>query len=287
MIVYPHPLPVQEMVLGGGSGRQNAEVRAAGNIGENADFHSIRPYVQGDDLRRVHWKSTAHTGKLAIKEYEYRSSGAVTVIVDLQQGIHFGHDEFSTLEIAITVASSLLNYVLSTGNRAGLFTTGAKIIAFSPESGQRQLHRALETLALAKDDGRTSLAQVLASDEIAQSGRATTIVITSSTDTAIIGPLLHLHGRSAHVLLVLVNAQSFMEAEEEEARDGENLWSFATRSLNVRDTILALTNAAPHVPSDEEHKTLLHAAMAAGIDVFSINANVPLHQALQGLRALF
>ena len=105
-------------------GRQNTEIRQGGRAGESADFHGIRPYVQGDDLRRVHWKATAHTGKMAIKEFEYRYTGAVQVILDLQHGVHAGQRDYATLESSITLAASMLNHVISLGNQAGLFTTG-------------------------------------------------------------------------------------------------------------------------------------------------------------------
>jgi uncharacterized protein (DUF58 family) len=42
-----------------------------------------RPYVPGDARRRVHWRLTAHTGTLMVKELERPSGQAVTVLVDL------------------------------------------------------------------------------------------------------------------------------------------------------------------------------------------------------------
>jgi len=282
VIVYPRPLPIPELVLGGGLGRQNNEVRPIGHAGETADFHGIRPYVQGDDLRRVHWKATAHTNKLAIKEFEYRISGAVQVILDLQHGVHVGQRDFSTLETSVTLATSLLNHVLSTGNQAGMLATGAQLISLPSESGQRQLHRALEALALAKDDGVISVAQAISGSADGSSRRNTTIVITPATDTDIIGPLLTLRGRSAQVLLVLLDPAAYLEAEQEQQRKPLNLLTIATTPLDLKG-LRNLVGAKP--PSThEEHHTLMRAAAAAGIDVYPISPNVPLHQALQGIR---
>jgi len=279
VIVYPRPLPIPEMVLGGGMGRQTNEVRPVGHAGETADFHGIRPYVQGDDLRHVHWKATAHTNKLAIKEFEYRISGAVQVVLDLQRGVHVGQRDFSTLEISVTLAASILNHVLSTGNQAGFLGTGKKLISLPPESGQRQMHRALEALALAKDDGAITIAQALSGSTDAASRRSTTIVITPTVDTGIIGALLALRGRSAQVLLVLLDRSSYQETEQE--RKPLNLITIATTPIDLK----GLRNlVGPKTPAPDAHHTLLQAAAAAGIDVYPISPNIPLHQALQGIR---
>jgi uncharacterized protein (DUF58 family) len=42
-----------------------------------------RPYVPGDSRRLVHWRSTAHTGKLMVREVERPAAEAVTITVDL------------------------------------------------------------------------------------------------------------------------------------------------------------------------------------------------------------
>ena len=283
VIVYPRPLPIPELVLGSGLGRQSNEVRPVGQAGETADFHGIRPYVQGDDLRHVHWKATAHTGKLAIKEFEFRVSGAVQVVLDLQHGVHGGERDFSTLEVSVTLAASLLNHVLNSGNQAGLLATGAKLISLPQESGQRQMHRALEALALAKDDGAVSIAQALSSSTDTASRRSTTIVITPSADTNLIGPLLSLRGRSGQVLLVLLDRAGYLEAEQEQQRKPLNLVALATTPIDLkglRNLVTGKSNGDAH----SKHHALLRAANAAGIDVYPISPNIPLHQALQGIR---
>jgi len=281
VIVYPRPLPIPELVLGGAGGRQHTEVRPVGHAGESADFHGIRPYVQGDDLRRVHWKATAHTGKLAIKEYEYRYSGAVQVILDLQQGVHLGEREFSTLEISITLTASILNHVVAGGNQVGMVATGGKLVTLQQESGQKQLHRALEALALAKDDGSVPIATALAGGAAPLTRRGTVIVITPSVDPRLVGALMALRGRSAQALLVSIDAASYAEAETAQKKPVNPLLALATTPIDLRGL---RTPKSPKAPPREAHAALLAAATAAGIDVYAISAAVPLHQALQGIR---
>ncbi len=44
-----------------------------------------RPYVSGDSRRLVHWRATAHAGKLMVRELEQPSAGPVTITVDLPE----------------------------------------------------------------------------------------------------------------------------------------------------------------------------------------------------------
>ena len=45
-------------------------------------FHALREYVLGDDLRHVHWRSSAHTGELMVKHYVDTSLPDTTVVLD-------------------------------------------------------------------------------------------------------------------------------------------------------------------------------------------------------------
>lgn len=50
----------------------------------SGEFRGIRPHAEGDDLRHVHWKVTAHTGELVVKEFQHREEAEVAVWVDLE-----------------------------------------------------------------------------------------------------------------------------------------------------------------------------------------------------------
>ena len=45
-------------------------------------FHALREYVPGDDLRHVHWRSSAKAGELLVRQYHETRRGHVTVLVD-------------------------------------------------------------------------------------------------------------------------------------------------------------------------------------------------------------
>ncbi len=56
--------------------------RRSRQFGRGDDVRALRPYVAGDDLRHIHWKTTARTGAMVVKEWEYSSRSSALVIWD-------------------------------------------------------------------------------------------------------------------------------------------------------------------------------------------------------------
>ncbi|SEG73187.1 Uncharacterized conserved protein, DUF58 family, contains vWF domain [Thermomonospora echinospora] len=73
-------------------------------------FHGLREHVPGDDLRQVHWRSSARHGRLMVREYVDTSRPRIVVLVDERAA---GRD---TLDQVAEAAAS----VLATAVRAGL-----------------------------------------------------------------------------------------------------------------------------------------------------------------------
>ncbi len=45
-------------------------------------FHALREYVPGDELRHVHWRASAHTGKLVVKQHVDTAHASLAVVLD-------------------------------------------------------------------------------------------------------------------------------------------------------------------------------------------------------------
>ena len=72
------------------------------------EFHSMREYVRGDDLRHVHWPSTARRQSLMVRQQEQTPQSRVTVLCDTRDVAHLGGGPSSTLEKAVSIAASIL-----------------------------------------------------------------------------------------------------------------------------------------------------------------------------------
>ena len=75
-------------------------------------FHALREYAPGDDLRRVHWRSSAKASKLLVRQYHESRSRNAAVLVDDDPESYADADE---LETAISVAASLAIRALTDG----------------------------------------------------------------------------------------------------------------------------------------------------------------------------
>ena len=67
-------------------------------------FHALREYVPGDDLRHVHWRSSAKAGELLVRQYHETRRGHVTVLLD---GHRSSYHRVSDFELAVSVAASI------------------------------------------------------------------------------------------------------------------------------------------------------------------------------------
>ena len=67
-------------------------------------FHALREYVPGDDRRHIHWKSTAKTGALMVRQFEETRRSHLVVAQSIAS-IDFGSD--AEFELAVSVTASL------------------------------------------------------------------------------------------------------------------------------------------------------------------------------------
>ncbi|HWL02517.1 MAG TPA: DUF58 domain-containing protein [Microbacteriaceae bacterium] len=84
-------------------------------------FHAIREYVPGDSRRHVHWKSTAKTGQLMVRQFEETRRARIAVILDVQADEFSSEDEF---ELGVSAATSLALQAVRDGREVLMVTSG-------------------------------------------------------------------------------------------------------------------------------------------------------------------
>lgn len=105
------------------------------------EFHSLRPYVIGDDLRRVHWPSTARRDELTVRQDERHQQGRTTVLLDVRRPVHTE----ATFERAVSATASLLVAADRRGDEIRLVTTDGTDSGYG--AGHAALAAMLEYLA--------------------------------------------------------------------------------------------------------------------------------------------
>ncbi len=94
-------------------------------------FHSLREYTAGDDIRRVHWRSTARTGTLMVREHVDNSLPSTVVVLDTRSERYEG----DTFEEAVDVAASIVAASQRRGFPVRLLTTAGEVLV--SRAGQR------------------------------------------------------------------------------------------------------------------------------------------------------
>lgn len=103
VFVRPRTLPLD--ALGAGLLRDLEGVSTQEISQSDLAFHALREYVAGDDLRHVHWLSSAKSDQLMVRQYLDTRRSHVTVVVDNDRSSFGSPDEFETaMSIAATIA---------------------------------------------------------------------------------------------------------------------------------------------------------------------------------------
>lgn len=106
VVVYP-PVHLLPSVLPRMGRQGTAAEGVARPLAVSGEFANVRDYVRGDDLRKVHWRSTAHRGKLMVKQEEAPQEAQATLVLDLRRGAHRGVGPTSTFETTVAAAASI------------------------------------------------------------------------------------------------------------------------------------------------------------------------------------
>lgn len=169
----------------------------------------VREYAPGDAFNRIHWKTTARTGRTMVKTFELDPSSDIWVILDLEQRVNWGAGEESTEEYGVRAAASIARHYLVDNRSVGFISFGEDLQVVEAERGNQQMTRILESLAMARAVGDAPLINVLM-EEGNRFGRHTTvIVVTSATDDHWVTGLQSLVQRGVRVAVVLLDASSF------------------------------------------------------------------------------
>jgi len=233
IIVYPATLEIPKFKLPTAELLGGQDVRSR-SFQVTPNVSTVRQYAPGDSFNRIHWRTTARTGQLMVKEFELDPTADVWLVLDMESRFHHAQPgatipaviaalhgrttiPASTEEYAVTLAASLARHLLRLNRNVGMVSSGQQHDVVPPEREARQLYKILEPLAMIHADGETPLAELLAAESSRFGRNSSILVITPSVDERWVASLQHLVYRGTRAAVMLIDAKSFGGWRESEA----------------------------------------------------------------------
>lgn len=209
LLVLPKVIPLRAFSLFAGvmPGRGRGSQRS---LHTSTNAVTVRNYVPGDALTRIHWNSTARHGQLMVKEFDLDPTTDVVILLDLDHNAQAGEGEESTEEYGVTIAASLVSYLLNQRELAvALEVPGPHGALLSLDRGERQIERSLETLATLRAHDDAPLDAALAETEMRLTRNSALILITASTELDWQSRLAILRRRGIRPFAILLDPSAF------------------------------------------------------------------------------
>lgn len=235
IIVYPTTVDLSSFEpsisdLSGGEARHRRTYQITTNVA------GVRDYVTGDSFNRIHWPSTARTGRLIAKEFELDPTADVWLYLDLNEGSEaglpwtpqrpepglFALSGLSrsrqrslyelppiTTEYAVTAAASLARFFIMRNRAVGLGSEGASREFIQADRGERQLNKIMETLAVVSATGDIPFSHLIASDGIRLNRNDTVLAVSADPNPEWAVALQHIQRRGVNSIAVVIDGSTF------------------------------------------------------------------------------
>jgi uncharacterized protein (DUF58 family) len=174
-----------------------------------ATVSRVREYVPGDSLGHIHWRTTAHAGKLMAKDFDIDLSQDIWVLLDMSKTPLGGSGTDTIEEYCVTVAASIVRKYVDASQRVGLIAQGDNFYLFPPQPGRQHFGRVMEALAVIRAAGEVPINQLIDQEIVRFTGNSSVLVITGSASDEMAASLLRLNRRGVDATVILLDARSF------------------------------------------------------------------------------
>src|SRR4029077_2312386 len=146
VIVYPRVRDLLPPPETGGLDLDRDQPQVRSRIEPSGEFHTLRDYAPGDDLRHVHWRSTARRGQLMMRQNEARRRTPVLVLLDVRPGAH----DRASFERAVEACASIVSAIDRTDRPVEVMLSTGRMIG---AAGRRHLGTVRDELAVVEPHG--------------------------------------------------------------------------------------------------------------------------------------
>src|SRR5205823_2374607 len=248
--------------------------------GSSVEFAEHRPYVRGDDVRRVDWRVHGKTDRFYIKEFEEETNLRAYLLLDASGSMGYRGRTASKFDYARHVAACLAYLMLHQLDAVGLVTLDAKLRHYlPPRASAKHLLRILRVLEQTEPGGETALAPLwheLAGHQIRRRGLV--VILSDCFDDLdrVATALRHFRHRRHEVTLFHVLAPEEIEFPFRRLTQFQNLESQSHRllvdSARLRQEYLERFGAFCRQLRDRAH--------GMGVDYYLLRTDEPVDRAL-------
>ncbi len=247
LVVTPPVVPLPTIRLSGDwSGTGDNRPRAFAAAG--TEDVTVREYRMGDDLRRIHWRSTARSDELMVRREEQPHQSRATILLDTRASAHRGSGPASSFEYAVSATASIgahlaaqqfLVRLLSdeaTGGEAGWHDRGI--------SGPAEVQILLDSLAVIQSRPHRELA---GGSEHHSSGLVVAVLgAVTATDIA---ALSRLRGGATRALALLLDVSAWSARDLRDSRAGSADAEEQAVALRRRGWAVVVADPADRLPT--------------------------------------
>lgn len=156
LVVFPAVEDLTGLPAGRGLDPTADTTRASFSQAGGEDFFTLREYQVGDDLRRVHWPTSAKRDELMIRQLEAHWQSRALVLFDARSSVYASDADF---EHAVSGAASAVRHLYRSGYKPRVWTGGGSYLPVESGEGYQ---RAMEELAVVRPRGPTDLVRLVA-----------------------------------------------------------------------------------------------------------------------------
>lgn len=221
VLVTPQVFPLAPVrAVGGGGSTGEAHPHRVGIVGQ--DDALVREYRRGDEVRRIHWRSTAHRGELMVRREEQAWDPSARVVLDSRATAHAGQGLQSSLEWAVSAAASVALHFLDGGFRVEMFEADGPLqVGGAALHGSAAAEMVLSQLTDLTPRATSSLHYAVESAAEDRSGQLV-VAVLGRVDADAANALLRLQRNRAQCLALVLDVDTFVDQPADPRRRAEH-----------------------------------------------------------------
>lgn len=262
--------------------------------GLSQEFAEHRPYIAGDEIRRIDWRVYARTDRLYVKESEEETNAPVRILLDVSASLGYTPHDLSKLDYARYLAAALAYLATRQGDRVGLTCFNEEVQASLPaRGGERHLQTILVALEQQSAIGQTRIGPTFLRLASQWKRRGLAILISDLYDQSdeIIDSVTRVRrvGHDVIVFHLLDRAERFLEkrsarsVEKGSERFVDKRGTYEFHDLETNETLVADIDRVrkAYLERLEESRTIFRREFErTGTDYAELDPSEPLDKAL-------